>query len=171
LTSNRREIEVDAKDREILGILQHDGRAALAAVARRVGLTPPSVNERLRKLEQSGVIRDYVARLDQERIGCDIKAFIEVFIEHPRHESEFLATVAEIDEVLECHHVTGDASVLLKVVTRDRASLKGILLDRINSLRGVRGTRTTLVLATVKEEVAVPLGPADTAPRPTRRRK
>lgn len=153
---------MDQLDRKILDLLQRNGRASQTELSKQVGLTAPSLNERLKKLERSGVIRRYTALLDDEKVGCDIKAFIEVFIDHPRREADFLSQVNRWDEVLECHHITGEASVLLKVKTTDRAALKTLLLDRINAQDGVRGTKTVLVLSTVKEETILPLS----APHP-----
>ncbi len=148
---------MDDIDRKILDSLQQDGRASQAELSRQVGLTAPSLNERLKKLERSGVIRRYTAILNDEMVGCDIQAFIEVFIDHPQRERDFIGQMVELTEVLECHHITGEASLLLKVKTTDRVSLKQLLLDHINSQPGVRGTKTVVVLETVKEETRLPL--------------
>src|SRR5258705_1563888 len=128
----------DEKDRQILGLLQVDAKTAQAEIARRVGLSPASVNERIHKLELGGVIRKYVALLDDRRAGYDITAFIEVFIEHPRHEERFMKLTRELEEVQECHYVTREFSCLLKVKVPDRISLRELVLDRINSLEGIR---------------------------------
>src|SRR5437867_9752981 len=98
---------LDAKDRAILEMVQRDAKLPQAEIARRVGLSTAAVNERLRKLENAGVIRRYVALVDPHSVGMSITAFVEVFIEHPRHEAKFLERLLELDEVLECHHVTG----------------------------------------------------------------
>jgi Lrp/AsnC family leucine-responsive transcriptional regulator len=143
---------MDRLDVQILNRLQANAKTSQADIAKAVGLSPAAVNERIRKLETQGVIRRYVALLDDEKVGCDVTAFIEVFIEHPRFERSFVDAMKSIPEVQEVHHVTGEFSCLLKVKTRDRASLKGLLLDRINALEGVRQTRTVIVLSTSKEE-------------------
>ncbi|MEW5806635.1 MAG: Lrp/AsnC family transcriptional regulator [Acidobacteriota bacterium] len=148
---------MDEIDRKILKILQHDCYASQAEIASRVGLSTPSVNERIRKLEKGGIIRKYVAILDCGKIGIDITAFIEVFIEHPKHESLFAKEMKKLKEVQECHFVTGEGSCLLKVKAQNRLSLKNLLLDKINSMTGVRGTRTILVLSTAKEEISLNL--------------
>jgi Lrp/AsnC family leucine-responsive transcriptional regulator len=147
---------LDERDQKILALVQRDAKLPQAEIARRVGLSTAAVNERLRKLENAGVIRRYVAVLDPRSVGMSITAFVEVFIEHPRHEAVFLERLLELDEVLECHHVTGEFSLLLKVRVRDMDGLQQLLLHQINALEGVRQTRTVMVLSTVKEESFIP---------------
>src|SRR5438552_3801254 len=90
---------IDAKDRKILELVQRDAKLAQAEIARRVGLSTAAVNERLRKLENAGLIRRYIAVVDPRGLGASITAFVEIFIEHPRFEPEFIARVRELDEV------------------------------------------------------------------------
>jgi Lrp/AsnC family transcriptional regulator, leucine-responsive regulatory protein len=146
----------DPKDREILTLVQRDGRIPQAEIAKRVGLSAPAVNERLRKLEKSGVIERWAAIVDPASVGLSITAFVEVFIEHPRFEKAYIDRILELDEVLEAHHVTGEFSLLLKIRVRDMATLQELLLRRLNALDGVRQTRTVMVLSTIKEETFVP---------------
>jgi len=112
----------------------------------------PAVNERLKKLEASGVIKRWAAIVDPEAVGAAITAFIEVFIEHPKLESAFIDRVSRLDEVLELHHVTGEFSVLIKARVHDMQALKELLLHQLNAQEGVRQTRTVMVLSTHKEE-------------------
>jgi Lrp/AsnC family leucine-responsive transcriptional regulator len=123
-----------------------------AEIAKAVGLTAPSVNERIRKLERAGYIRGYVALLDDKKLGHDITAFVEVFVEHPKFEKEFIQAVEGLDEVLECHHITGEFSLLLKIKVADMAAFRRLLIEELNMIRGVRQTRTVMVLATAKEQ-------------------
>jgi len=147
---------LDDRDQKILALVQRDAKLPQAEVARRVGLSTAAVNERLRKLENAGVIRRYVAVMDPRSVGMSITAFVEVFIEHPRHEAVFIERLLEMDEVLECHHVTGEFSLLLKVRVRDMDGLQQLLLHQLNAQEGVRQTRTVMVLSTVKEESFIP---------------
>ena len=142
----------DAIDRRILGLLQDDAKISQAKLAKAVGLTAPSVNERIHKLERAGVIRAYVALLDERKLGLDITAFVEIFIEHPKFEAAFIDAVKALDEVLECHHITGEFSLLLKVRVEDMAAFRRLLIEKLNTVRGVRQTRTLMVLATAKEQ-------------------
>lgn len=148
---------LDAIDRKILSLLQDNAKLAQAEVAREVGLTAPSINERIRKLERAGYIRGYVAVLDEKKLGHDITAFVEVFVEHPKFEESFIEAVSVHDEVLECHHITGEFSLLLKVRVTDMTAFRRLLIEKLNSLRGVRQTRTVMVLATAKEQRRIKL--------------
>lgn len=144
--------DLDPIDRRILALLQEDAKRSQAEVAKAVGLTAPSVNERIRKLERAGFIRGYVALLDDRMLGHDITAFVEVFVEHPRFEAAFIQAVSELDEVLECHHITGEFSLLLKVKVTDMTAFRRLLIEKLNAIRGVRQTRTVMVLSTSKEQ-------------------
>lgn len=150
--------ELDAKDRRILGLIQRDGKMSQALIAKTVGLSTAAVNERLKKLEQAGVIRRFTALVDPKAVGMQVTAFIEVFLEHPRYEDPFLKRILDLDEVQECHHITGEFSVLLKVRLRDMESLQRLVISQLNGLQGVRQTRTVMVLSTVKEESYVATG-------------
>jgi Lrp/AsnC family leucine-responsive transcriptional regulator len=89
-------------------------------------------------------------------VGVPVTAFVEVFIEHPRLEPHFIERVRKMDEVQECHYVTGEFSLLLKVRVADMASLQKLLIEELNACEGVRQTRTVIVLSTLKEESFVP---------------
>jgi Lrp/AsnC family leucine-responsive transcriptional regulator len=142
----------------LLDLVQRDAKLPQAELAKRVGLSAAAVNERLKKLEQSGAIRRYTAVVDPVIVGAPLAAFVEVFIEHPRREPAFIEHVLAMDEVQECHHITGEFSLLLKVRVRDIASLQELLLHQLNAFEGVRQTRTVMVLSTLKEEHFVPTG-------------
>ena len=146
---------LDAKDRRILQLVQRDATLAQSEIARKVGLSTAAVSERLRKLAASGVIRRWSALVDPAAVGAGVTAFVEVFMEHPRFEAGFLKRVLTLDEVLECHHVTGEFSLLLKVRVADMEALQDLLLEQLGSHDGVRQTRTVMALSTVKEETYV----------------
>jgi Lrp/AsnC family leucine-responsive transcriptional regulator len=148
---------LDHTDLLILALVQRDGKLAQSEIAKRVGLSTAAVNERLKKLEKAGVIRRYAAIVDPAAVGAGLTAFVEVFIEHPRHETTFIERMLGLDEVQECHYVTGEFSLLLKIRVRDVDALQDLLLHRLNCLEGVRQTRTLIVLSTLKEECLVPI--------------
>ena len=149
---------LDERDRRILELVQRDAKLPQAEIARRVGLSTAAVNERLRKLEHAGVIRRWAAQVDPRALGAGITAYVEVFIEHPRFEPAFLERVLALDEVQECHHITGEFSLLLKLRVRDMEALQQLLIHDLNALEGVRQTRTIIALSTSKEECFVPTG-------------
>ena len=149
---------LDAKGRRILALVQRDGKMSQSVIAKHVGLSTAAVNERLKKLEEAGVIRRFCAVVDPKAIGMQVTAFVEVFIDDPRHEEPFLRRILELDAVQECHHITGEFSVLLKVRVRDMESLQKLIISQLNGAKGVRQTRTVMVLSTVKEETYIATG-------------
>ena len=148
-------MHLDQRDHEILALVQKDAKMPQAEIGRRVGLSTASVNERLRKLEQAGVIRRYTALVDPQAVGASLVAFIEVSIEHPRFEPALIEHVRGLEAVQECHHITGEFSLLLKVRVRDMLGLREMLLNQLNAREGVRQTRTIMVLESVKEDPTV----------------
>jgi Lrp/AsnC family transcriptional regulator, leucine-responsive regulatory protein len=152
-----RETTMDPIDYQILDLLQRDARTTQVQIAEAVGLSQPSVADRIRKLDQGGAVLGYVARLDPRRMGNDIRAFIGVRISHPRHHDAFTRRIQQIADVLECHRVAGLDSYLLKVVSRSTETLDQLISETLRRIPGVTRTTTTIVLATVKETTVVPL--------------
>lgn len=146
---------MDALDAQIVDLLQADARTTQQAIAHKVGLSQPSVAERIRKLEEAKVITGYTARVDPRKLGKDITAFIGVTIEHPRFFESFAKKVMGLDEVLECHRVAGEDSYVLKVRTEDTSALDLLLVENLRTISGVTRTQTTIVLASIKENTRV----------------
>jgi Lrp/AsnC family leucine-responsive transcriptional regulator len=147
--------ELDGIDRRILALVQRDASLAQTEIAKRVGLSTAAVHERVKKLEASGVIRRWTAVVDPAAVGAQVTAFVEVFFEHPRFETGFIERVKKLDPVQECHHITGEFSLLLKVRVADMPALQALLLEQLSGHEGVRQTRTVMVLSTVKEDTFV----------------
>lgn len=147
---------LDAVDLKILDALQDNGRIRRNDLAEIVGLSLPSISERMRKLEEAGYITGYVAKLDAKKLGKDIMAFIFVQIDSSKHYQSFIDHAGSNEEIIECHAVTGEGSHLLKIRTENTSSLER-LLGRIQTWQGVVGTRTHLVLSTSKESTRVKL--------------
>ncbi|HZR80038.1 MAG TPA: Lrp/AsnC family transcriptional regulator [Candidatus Binatia bacterium] len=150
-------LELDGIDLQILQTLQQDCKIPLARIGDLVGLSAPSVIERIKKLEQSGVIRGYHAALDSRRLGLDVTAFIGVVIDHPASIEQFEDQVSSLEGVLECHHVTGQHTLLLKAKTQNTSTLEK-LISRVRTIPGVARTETMVVLSTHSERVQIPLG-------------
>jgi len=142
--------KIDAIDVQILDLLQENGRMKRTELAEAVDLSVPSVSERMRKLEDRGVIAGYHAVVDPKRLHIDITAFVRVISVGSDHYAEFVEAVSAMDEVQELHSITGEGSHILKVRVPNTSALES-LLGRIQHLPGVRGTRTSLVLSTLKE--------------------
>jgi Lrp/AsnC family leucine-responsive transcriptional regulator len=141
---------MDAIDVRLVSLLQSSGRISQNELAHAVGLSAPAVAERIRKLEDRGVIRQYTAIVDPHTLGLDVTAFISVVINGSKYYPAFAQRVAERPEILECHSVTGAGSHLLKIRTENTSSLERLLSD-IQSWPGVQSTTTSVVLSTVKE--------------------
>ena len=147
---------LDHIDLKILSILQNNGRTRLADIADEVDLSTPAVMERVKKLEAAGVITGYRALLDSKKVGKDVTAFIGVSIGNQRDIDEFAKQMLRHRDVLECHHVTGDESFIVKVKSANTGSLEK-LLGQIRSVEGVTRTVTKIVLSTAKESQALEL--------------
>ena len=141
---------IDRIDLKILSILQNNGRCRLADIAADVELSAPAVLERVKKLEANGIIKGYQALLDGKKVGKDITAFIGVSIGNQQNIDKFATQMLRNPDVLECHHITGDESFILKVKSANTTSLEK-LLGEIRSVEGVTRTVTRVVLSTAKE--------------------
>lgn len=151
--------ELDDIDKAILRILQTDGRISNVELARRIALSPPATHARLRRLEHDGVIREYTAVLDRERVGFDLLCFIHVSLSlHQLAQVEgFRAAIRQMPEVLECHFVTGEYDYLLKVAVHNRKDLERFVVDQLTPLPGVARIHTSVVFTEVKATTALPI--------------
>ena len=147
---------MDAIDAQILHILQNNARETQADIARAVGLAPSAVLERIRKLETRGLIAGYAALLDPRALGLGMLAFVAVRTDENGSENEIARALSKFPEVLEVHHVAGEDCYMLKVRARDAEHLGQLLRTRFCRVPGVRSTRTTIVLETIKETPRLP---------------
>ncbi len=148
--------KVDEIDQQLLKTLQAHGRTKRNELAEQVKLSIPAVSERLRKLEERGVIRGYHALVDGRKVGYGLTAFIFIACDSPSHYPKVIERAAVHPEILECHAVTGDGSHLLKIKTHSTETLEK-LLAQIQSWPGVTGTRTHVVLSSPKEDTMISL--------------
>ena len=139
---SRAPINLDPTDRELIRELEADARVTWADLGRRVGLTAPAVRERVRRLERGGVISGYGAWIDAGRVGRPIGAFVRVATTSVSRQERLVELVAERGEVVECHTLTGEDSVLLRVQVADMS-----MLDRLTkSLASFGQTTTSMIL-------------------------
>lgn len=148
---------IDAIDRQILNILQKNSRTSNAEIARQVGLVQSATLERIRKLEERGVIKGYGVQLDGQSVGLGLLAFVFVRTDEMSGEDKVTHQLARIPEVLELHHVAGEDCFLVKVRAANTETLGRLLREKFGTIKGVRTTRTTIVLNTSKEITALPL--------------
>ena len=147
-------MNLDYKDKHLLEELQKNSRITNAELAKRIGLSPSSTLERVKKLEISGFIDKYIAILNPRKAGYSCFTFVEVKL--ARHGEtpveNFISSIALIPEVLECHHITGEADFLLKVVTKDIPAYEELILHQLSALTNVQTMKTSVVLSTFKNE-------------------
>jgi Lrp/AsnC family transcriptional regulator, leucine-responsive regulatory protein len=152
---------LDEIDIQLLALLQDDGRITNADLAKRVGLSPPSVLQRVRILEKAGLIKAYTAILDSERMGFRITVFamISLALHQEQPIERFRRGVLDIPEVMECYHVSGDFDFLLKIVVKDIRSYETLIREKLSKLKGVQKINSSFVYGTPKHTTKVPFQP------------
>ena len=148
-------MKLDEIDRALLAALQSDGQISYADLGGRVGLSSSTVNDRLKRLKAKGVLRRITAEVAPEPLGLDLLAFLLVELGEHRREKEFVAAMRVRPEVLECHHMAGDYSYLLKLRLTGTAHLERFLTEQVKSMSGIQRTHSLIVLSTVKETHAI----------------
>lgn len=149
---------VDMVDGRLVALLQTDARMSNAEVARRMKMAPSATYERLRKLEERGVIQRYEARIDPVAVDLGLVAFMFVRSAERAGALGTAEALAKIPEVQEVHHIAGEDCFLVKIRARDTQDLARLMRERIGAIDTVESTRTTIVLETIKETSALPVG-------------
>ncbi len=145
---------MDNIDIKIIKLLQENARVTASEIAGNINLSVPAVSERLKKLESSGVIKQYTAIVDPVHMNKTLMAIVFITLERPRFADTFAEFVKKQNDILECHYLAGDFDYALKVVTENTTTLQE-LLDRIKSLQCVQKTRTTVILSTAKNNYSI----------------
>ncbi|MBQ0748737.1 MAG: Lrp/AsnC family transcriptional regulator [Roseovarius sp.] len=149
---------MDRIDRQIIAALQRDGRQKLADLSTAVGLSPTPLARRIARLESDGVITGYAARVNQEKLGLPLNAFIFVELEHHTRDAitAFETRIRRFDEVMECYLMTGTRDVLLRVVAADLRDFDRFLEDGLMQTPGIRSMRSSFALRTMIRRDALP---------------
>jgi len=152
-------MKIDQIDKKILNILQADGRIRNSDLANQVNISAPPTSERVKKLEKGGFIKNYVAIVDPQKIGVNCFTFVEVtLVRHGKDIMEkFMNSVLDLDEIMECHHVTGNADFLLKVATKDISTYEQFIFKKLTALADIQHLKTLVVLSTFKQETKIPI--------------
>lgn len=146
-----RQHNIDDTDKLILNMLVENGRTSYADIAKAAGMKSPSVIDRIKRLESLGIIRNYTVDIDYKQLGYDIIAFIGISIDNAKHIEDFESIIKTLDpDIMGCHHVTGDFTFLLHVITNNTDSLSK-LIKKIRNIQGVDKTNTILVFSTKLE--------------------
>lgn len=149
---------MDTKDRQIVRLLQQDGRLTNQELSERVGLSPSPCLRRVRLLEQAGVIQGYGAIVDQQRYGLPVTAFIRVRLERHARDlvRQFEEAIRQLDEVMDCHLLTGDADYLLRVIVADLEAYERFIRRKMHAIAGIASLDTTFAYGVVKSSRTFP---------------
>jgi len=151
--------KLDSIDRKILELLQANSNITNAQLAQEIGLSPAPTLERVKKLETQGVIKSYHAVVDMASVGLGVCTFVTVSLKgHNKDNIEkFIKAISKIPEVVECHHVTGQADFILKVVASDIPAYQNLMLEKVTNIEVVDNMQSTVILSTFKDSRVLPL--------------
>lgn len=149
--------KLDEIDKKILNILQDNGRITNAQLANEVGLSPPPMLERVKKLEKSGIIHKYVAILDPAKIDKSTLVFVSLSLARHRIKSIDLVTLEllKFPEILECYHIAGEEDYLLKVVVKDVHEYEEFILKKLAQISAINKIKSHVVLSTLKSDTKI----------------
>ncbi|MCB2229589.1 Lrp/AsnC family transcriptional regulator [bacterium] len=156
---------IDDIDRKILTLLQQNARTPSSTIARKIGMATSAIGDRMRKLEEKGVLAGYEARISADHVDLGLTAYIYVKTNEPAGSDETADELIKIPQVQEVHNIAGEDCYLIKVRVKDTPALSHLLRDPIGTIRTVTSTRTTIVLETYKETSRLPLGDVDFSKR------
>lgn len=154
-----KKIKLDPIDKKILDILQKNAKITNAQLAQDIGLSPAPTLERVKKLEKSGVISSYHAKIDPELVGLGVCTFVMVSLKGHNKENitKFLHSINTIREVVECHHITGSGDFILKIITEDIPSYQELMLEKVSEITVVDNMQSMVVLSTYKDSMVLPM--------------
>jgi len=152
-------IKLDPTDKKILEILQENGKITNAQLAQDVGLSPAPTLERVRKLENSGLIKSYHAEVDTNKLGLGVSIFLLVTLSgHKKSQvMSFVDQINQVPEVIECHHITGTGDFLLKILTKDMTTYQALILDKLVEIDQMGNMQSMVVLSTFKDSKVMPI--------------
>ncbi|WP_322544958.1 Lrp/AsnC family transcriptional regulator [Elizabethkingia miricola] len=136
---------LDAIDKEIIYLLMDNAKTSLAHISSHVGISTTAVHQRIKKLEQAGVIENSISFLNPRKVGYKVTSYMGGYLDQPSHYNEIIKSLEQINEVVEAHYTTGNYTVFLKVLAKDNDHLMEIL-SKIQKLKGVMRTETFISL-------------------------
>jgi len=151
--------KLDEIDKKILEILQARAKITNAKLSEEIGLSPAPTLERVKKLEQLGIIASYHAKLNIEKIGLGVTTFVLVTLNgHNKANIEsFIEQINKVPEVVECHHITGAGDFILKVITRDISTYQKLMLEQVSDINQINNMQSMVVLSTFKDSKVIPV--------------
>ena len=145
---------LDTIDVKILEVLQENARVSISELSKQVNLSLSAVSERLKKLENSNIIEQYTTVLNSSAMEKDLSAIMMISMEDPSDTDEFRRLVQELDEILECHYITGTYDYVLKITTKNMSTLEA-LMNKIKSIKSIKHTETNVIFSTIKNKHSV----------------
>ncbi|MCL4158765.1 UNVERIFIED_CONTAM: hypothetical protein GTU68_015165 [Idotea baltica] len=151
--------KLDKIDRKILDILQSNAKITNAQLSKEIGLSPAPTLERVKKLELSGIIKSYHAKLDTTKIGLGVSTFVYVTLKghNKKNIDVFLEEIHKIDEIIECHHITGSGDFILRVIAQDIANYQKLMLEKVSDISVVDNLQSMVILSTFKDSKVLPI--------------
>ncbi len=152
-------IKLDATDRKILELLQTNSNITNAQLALEIGLSPAPTLERVKKLENAKVIKSYHAVIDPAAVGLGVSTFVTVSLKGHNKDNidKFINAIKKIEEVVECHHVTGQADFILRIIAPDIPAYQNLMLEKVSNIEVVDNMQSTVILSTFKDSKVIPI--------------
>ncbi|TRX55601.1 Lrp/AsnC family transcriptional regulator [Fulvivirga sp. M361] len=150
---------LDQIDRKILDILQSNAKITNAQLAQEIGLSPAPTLERVKKLENSGIIKSYHAKLNPETVGLGVNTFVMVSLKGHNKENidKFVSSIEKIDEIIECHHLTGSSDFILRIISQDISTYQKLMLEKVSNINVVDSMQSMVILSTFKDSKILPI--------------
>tara|TARA_B100000989_G_C19521600_1_gene464457 strand:+ start:1712 stop:2170 length:459 start_codon:yes stop_codon:yes gene_type:complete len=152
-------MKIDSIDRKILNILQKNAKITNAKLSKEIGLSPAPTLERVRKLEISGIISGYHAKLDNSKIGLNVSTYVMVSLKshNKKNLDLFIDKIKNVENIVECHHITGSGDFILKVVAKDIESYQKLMLEKVSEIESTDSLQSMVVLSTFKDNKVMPI--------------
>ncbi len=152
-------VKLDSIDKKIVGLLQEQGRMTNAELSKQVGLSTASALERVKKLERRGVIKGYRAEVDNASIGANLEVLVEVTLSLHQQDAikKFIAALQDVDEIVDCYHISGKADFLLRVLAKDIPYYEAFVMETLSALPGIQHVESMVILSAVKKSNLYPI--------------
>jgi len=152
-------MKLDKIDKKILIILQRNAKITNSKLSNEIGLSPAPTLERVRKLESNGIISGYHAKLDKSKLGLGVSTFVMVSLKvhNKKNLLSFLDKIKDLENIVECHHITGSADFILKVVAENIESYQDLMLEKINEIEVADSFQSLVILSTFKDNKVIPI--------------
>ena len=152
-------MKIDRTDKKILEILQKNAKITNAKLSKQIGLSPAPTLERVRKLESRGIISGYHAKLNMSKVGLGVSTFVMVSLKghNKKNLQSFLDKIKDVENIVECHHITGSGDFILRIVAEDIESYQELMLDKVSEIEVSDSLQSMVILSTFKDNKVIPV--------------